>query len=613
MLVVLSLLRAGEQARAQRAFDASRNARIMADTLRATLRDPAVLDVCPEGTRFVRTAQGGFEVPADVGWLEPLAAMPADPVVDARLLRAQQDEFARGDQTAAAAAFDELLGERGPQGRARLPVLAAAAWQAQRADDAARRQRLGDALASALQGRPRADLALPEVADAVAALALLDATSGALRNWLADLLPGLPEEQAAALARRLSERGVDTAAFDGARREVAARRALLREVGAELARSPAAPRQSGGAVLLWFPSADDAGVAGQGALCPPAILGERLVAVARRGLPPVPDLGDQRFAPGPRAAAPVLAEAVVPGLWWVVPRVSTAPVPWTARPEAALAAAAALLAVLLACGWLAGRAVRQEARAVAERVQFVTVVTHELKTPLAAIRLLAEMLVEGRAPAGKVPDYYRLLAGEAARLSMLIENVLDLGRMARGERAYDLRPGDLGDVADEAAALFAPIAERDGLRFLLHAADRAAPARFDRGALLQALLNVLDNARKYGAAGGAIALRVAVREGRCEVVVRDRGPGVPEAEREAVFAQFARGRAHRSGAIPGVGLGLHLAREIARQHGGALRCRAPQDGGPGVEFAFELPLADSSDPSDAGRGAPARPATEVSP
>jgi signal transduction histidine kinase len=171
--------------------------------------------------------------------------------------------------------------------------------------------------------------------------------------------------------------------------------------------------------------------------------------------------------------------------------------------------------------------------------------------------------------------------------------------MQRGERAYDRRACDLREVLDEAVALFAPIAEREGLQLRVRAADVPAPACADRGALLQALLNVLDNGRKYGAAGGAIEVATGRREGRFELRVRDFGPGVPASERAAIFGQFQRGTAHQDGAIPGVGLGLHLSRAILRHHGGDLVCRGPADGGVGAEFALTLPLAAVPTPAPA--------------
>jgi signal transduction histidine kinase len=292
------------------------------------------------------------------------------------------------------------------------------------------------------------------------------------------------------------------------------------------------------------------------------------------------------FTSPPPGSAPLLADVA-----WVAPL----PLPepgLLARPAAVLTAGLLLIALCAGSAFFAVRALRREADALRAQAEFLTVVTHELKTPVAAIRLIAEVLHGDEVSADKQRDYFALLAGESARLTMLIENVLDLGQQQRGERAFDARPGDLAAVVREAVALFAPLAERAGMQVELAEGAGVATAIVDGNALLQALLNVFDNARKYAAAGGRIAVATAATASEFEVRVRDFGPGVPADEREVVFERFRRGRAHRHGSIPGIGLGLHLAQTIARRHGGELRCAAAD--GPGAEFVFTLPLASSA-------------------
>jgi signal transduction histidine kinase len=178
-----------------------------------------------------------------------------------------------------------------------------------------------------------------------------------------------------------------------------------------------------------------------------------------------------------------------------------------------LSATLVLVAVFAGSLWFALRAVRRESLAMRARSEFLTGVTHELKTPIASIRLVAEVLTEDQVTPAKQREYFGLLAGESARLSMLIENVLDLGQMERGERAYDLRPGDLAEVARDAAKLFAPLASQAGMQLLLHEGTERAAAIVDRGALQQALLAVLENARKYARDGGVLELSTRA-EGR---------------------------------------------------------------------------------------------------
>lgn len=242
--------------------------------------------------------------------------------------------------------------------------------------------------------------------------------------------------------------------------------------------------------------------------------------------------------------------------------------------------------------WVFYRSVRRETEAARTRSDFLTMVTHELKTPLAGIRLLAEMLQDGHVTGqDQHEEYYRRLNNESVRLTMLIENVLDLGRMERGERAYDFAAVDVDELVAESVELFEPIAAAAGLRITAPASATGLSIRGDRNALLQSLLNVLDNARKYAAGGDRLDIQVSRRECTCEVLVRDHGPGIPESERRTVFDRFQRGARHVDGSVPGVGLGLYLSRTILRNHGGDLEAIAPRDGGPGVCFRFALPIA----------------------
>jgi signal transduction histidine kinase len=246
-----------------------------------------------------------------------------------------------------------------------------------------------------------------------------------------------------------------------------------------------------------------------------------------------------------------------------------------------------LLAFGLAVFWQL-RAARREVAAARTQTRFLTTVTHELKTPLAGIRLLGEMLAEGRAH-GREAEYYRLLVGEAGRLSMLIENVLDLGRLERGERGSAPAPVAVGDVVGETLAMFAPVAERDGLAVTWSGETNGLLVHIDRAAFVQAFVAVLDNARKYGGDGATIDVTCQRDDGGLLLRVRDRGPGVPAGERNAIFDRFVRGSAHRHGSTPGVGIGLYLARTIARCLGGDLVCTPPAHGA-GAQFTFTFPL-----------------------
>jgi len=99
----------------------------------------------------------------------------------------------------------------------------------------------------------------------------------------------------------------------------------------------------------------------------------------------------------------------------------------------------------------------------------------------------------------------------------------------------------------------------------------------------------MDNARKYAASGGKLDVTARSNGTRQLIAIRDYGPGIPAGDRDEIFSRFRRGSEHKNGSIPGVGLGLHLARTIALAHGGSLDVTAPDDGGPGACFVFSLP------------------------
>jgi signal transduction histidine kinase len=171
--------------------------------------------------------------------------------------------------------------------------------------------------------------------------------------------------------------------------------------------------------------------------------------------------------------------------------------------------------------------------------------------------------------------------------------VLDVGRMERGERAYDLRALDLRALAHEAVELFAPQAAAAGLEVAVAAPAAPLPVLGDRAALDQAVLNVLDNARKYAALGRRVSITLEGTlgggDGTARLTVRDFGPGIPPAWQERVFERFVRGVPEGNG-TPGVGLGLYLSRTILRAHGGDLTALVPEDGRGGVALCFTLPL-----------------------
>ncbi|HEX5829588.1 MAG TPA: HAMP domain-containing sensor histidine kinase [Gemmatimonadaceae bacterium] len=255
-----------------------------------------------------------------------------------------------------------------------------------------------------------------------------------------------------------------------------------------------------------------------------------------------------------------------------------------------LLALVGLAAALAALAALAVRQLRREQELARLRADFVAGVSHELRTPLAQIRLFLETLRLGR---WRTEQERLWLLGhvdrETTRLSHLVENVLAFARLGRGVRPEPL-PAEVCDVGAEAAEavrMHEPLAAQRRARLALHA-DADALAPLDAAAFRQLLLNLLDNAVKYGPAGQTITVRVARRGALVSVTVEDGGPGVPAEERARVWEPFFRGTA-ASASTGGSGIGLAIVHEIARRHGGRARVEAAASGGACV--VVELPAA----------------------
>jgi signal transduction histidine kinase len=231
---------------------------------------------------------------------------------------------------------------------------------------------------------------------------------------------------------------------------------------------------------------------------------------------------------------------------------------------------------------------RSEAEA-AQKTSFVANVSHEFKTPLTTIRLYSELLEQGRVrDAAQSGEYLRTIGRETQRLARLVGNALDFSRLEQGRKKY---ARDNLDLRAELARLLdtqAPRLAEAGLVLRRDLPAEPLPVTSDRDALEQIVLNLLDNAAKYGAEGGEVTVALAPRPAHGAVVrVLDRGPGVPPAHRERIFEKFHRVDDTLTAEKAGAGLGLSIARQLARGLGGELR-HLPREGG-GASFILELP------------------------
>lgn len=230
------------------------------------------------------------------------------------------------------------------------------------------------------------------------------------------------------------------------------------------------------------------------------------------------------------------------------------------------------------------RAVTQEARLAREREQFVAAVTHELKTPIASIRLLAELLESGTVPNDKARDFGRRTVREADRLARLVDGVLRYARVESGLDGSSRTSEDLRALTQEALDSVQPLAEERG--FELRSQVESESVCVDRDAIVGALAELLDNATKYGDPIGGVDVRSERGETWIRLYVEDRGQGIEPERRETVFEPFRRLGDESTREQRGVGLGLALVRSVARAHGGDVRCEARVGGG--ARFMLEI-------------------------
>ena len=247
-----------------------------------------------------------------------------------------------------------------------------------------------------------------------------------------------------------------------------------------------------------------------------------------------------------------------------------------------------VLMVTSVSAFLLLRDIRREAETASLRAQFVSSVSHELKTPLTSIRMFAETLLLGRreAPEGS-REYLETIVHESERLSRLIDNVLDFSRIDRGERSYRFERTPLDTVIHGAArAMSYPLAQgRHELR--VQVTDPPPFVRADPDALTQAILNLLSNAVKFSGAGETIDLELDRSGSHAVIRVRDRGRGIAEGELEAIFERFYRAKDAVSDGTPGTGLGLALVDHVVRAHGGTTYVESSL--GRGSTFTIRLP------------------------
>jgi two-component system phosphate regulon sensor histidine kinase PhoR len=253
----------------------------------------------------------------------------------------------------------------------------------------------------------------------------------------------------------------------------------------------------------------------------------------------------------------------------------------------------AMLVVVVAGLVAVDRFGRGHLRLVRQQQDFVSAVSHELKTPLTSIRMYSEMLRNGWGDSAKRETYYGYIHDESERLSRLIGNVLQLARITRGQLRLERRAVAVGALLERLGPRLASQLETAGFELVttVEPAVRAATVEIDEDALLQCLINLVDNAIKFTPAGAPRRVELTCARdaaGGLTLGVRDFGAGVPRAQMRRIFELFYRGENELTRETVGTGIGLALVRELMQGQGGRVDVA---NRAPGAEFMLLLPLA----------------------
>jgi signal transduction histidine kinase len=289
-----------------------------------------------------------------------------------------------------------------------------------------------------------------------------------------------------------------------------------------------------------------------------------------------------------------------------------------------LIAASAAAAV---AGFVAARRAFLRSQQLSEmKSNFVSGVSHELRAPLASVRLMAENLERGKiADESKQREYFRFMIQECRRLGALVQNVLDYSRIEQGRKEYDFEPTDIGALVAQTVKLMQTAATEKNVALLIdaarrsdvptpgakaeaHGAKRAEPEcgapLLDAAAIQQALINLLDNAIKHSPTGATVLVGLTPptppattgnsHAPRFTLYVQDSGPGIPREEHEKIFERFYRSGSELRRETQGVGIGLSIVKHITEAHGG--RVVVESEVGKGSRFAMELPVDKAQSP-----------------
>ncbi|MDB6076930.1 MAG: sensor histidine kinase [Akkermansiaceae bacterium] len=239
--------------------------------------------------------------------------------------------------------------------------------------------------------------------------------------------------------------------------------------------------------------------------------------------------------------------------------------------------------------YLMHRTLTRERKLSEMKSQFVASVSHELRSPVASIRLMAEALDAGKVDDATAANFHRLIAREGARLSTLVGNVLDHARIEQGRRIWKIEPCNLAGLVTDTTRVMEPLAKEKDIT--LTVTTLPIDSAVDAGAIQQALVNLLDNAIKFSPPGSGVRVVMANHEKSrtWELAVADQGSGIPRKEQSRIFERFYRPGDELRRETQGTGIGLSLVKAIAEAHGGSVR--VDSEPGLGSTFTLRFPLA----------------------
>lgn len=251
-----------------------------------------------------------------------------------------------------------------------------------------------------------------------------------------------------------------------------------------------------------------------------------------------------------------------------------------------------LVSSLAAGGFLLVRDAARQRQESFQKTSFVSNVSHELKTPLTSIRMYAELLADGKAATQEtMKQYLGVIVTESERLTRLVNNVLDFGRLEQKRRAYHCETLNLHALVCSAVEPLRGIVESADMKLeLVKEADAFVKA--DRDALNRVLVNLVDNACKYATEGKSVEITIGKDKGQAFIRVADRGPGVPKVHAKRIFERFFRVDDSVTASVGGSGLGLSIAKQLMHGMGGDVQFN-PREGG-GSLFTVTLPMEENT-------------------